>query len=215
MKPEHTRRLIGLLAALVGAWSTWAVLVLPVKGIWSEDLKASKIVFLLTIVPLMATPGILALVFGLRLFREMRESSLKWVIGVFAVFTAFYLSAQASKLLPPLLPEELQRSACLFVASLIAMVAYLFSVRRLLRHLTDEDHSLRSLVSRGVSMLMAFQVCLLLSKAFEEYSPIKEGYTHVPEEPWGILRLLVPIAVAYGLFRVVAPKLEKEQQAAP
>lgn len=212
MNPEHTRRLIGGLAALIGAWWTSTVVLPQVKGIWSDGFEASNIVFLLTIVPLMATPGILAVVFGLRLIREMRESSLKWVIGVFAVFFAFFLTSQASERFPTLLPESLQRSVFLFVASLVAIVAYLFSVRLLLRHFTNVDHSLRSLFSRGVLILMALQVWLLLSDVFEQYSPIKEGYTHVPKEPWGILGLLVPFAVAYGLFRSVAPKLTKAQQ---
>lgn len=212
MKPEHMRRLIGGLATLLGFWWTWNSVVSPIRKISSEGFDAGNIVFLLTIVPLMATPGILAVVFGLRLFREMRESTLKWVIGVFAVFFAFFLSSQASDHLPSLLPEGLQRSVFLFVASLVAIVAYLFSVRLLLRHFTNVDHSLRSLFSRGLLTLMALQIWLLLSEVFEEYSPIKEGYTHVPEEPWGILGLLVPFAVAYGLFRVVAPKLTKKAQ---
>jgi hypothetical protein len=211
MKPELSRRLIGGLAALFGAWWAWNAVVPPVKGIWSKDIEAFDIVFLLTIVPLMATPGILAVVFGSRLFREMRESSLKWVIGVFAVFFAFFLSSRASELLPSLLPEGLQHFVFLFVASLVAIFAYLFSARLLLRHLANEDHSLRSLFSRGVLILMAWQVWLLLSQVFREYSPIKGGYTHIPEEPWGILGLLVPIAVAYGLYRAVAPKLTKAE----
>jgi len=95
---------------------------------------------------------------------------------------------------------------------LIGIVAYLFSVRLLLRHFTHEDHSLRSLFSRGVLFLMTFQIWLLLSKAFETYSPIKEGYSHIPKEPWGTLSLIVPFAVAYGLFRAVAPKLTKKAQ---
>lgn len=177
-----------------------------ITGIWSDGFETLDAVFLLTIVPLMAIPGILAVVFGVRLFHEMRESYLKWVVGVFAVFFAYFLSLRTSEAFPAILPDELQSSIFLFVASLIAVVGYLIVLRLLLRHFTDEDRGVRSLLSRGVLILMAWQIWLLLSQIFDDYAPIKEGYTHVPEEPWGILGLLVPIAVAYGLYRVVAPK---------
>jgi hypothetical protein len=212
MSPDHTRRLIGGAAALLGLYWTWSAAFPPISRIWSDEFVTGDILFLLTIVPLMAIPGILAVIFGARIFLEMRESSLKWVIGLFAVFFAFFLSSRMSAALPKLLPEGLQHSVFLFVASLVAIVAYLLAVRFLFRHLTQEDCSLRSLLSRGVLILMAWQVWLLLSEIFREYSPIKKGYTHIPEEPWGTLGFVVPIAVAYGLYRAVVPKLTKAQQ---
>ena len=186
----------------------------PIRRIWSEEFETRDIVFLLTLDPLMATPGILGVVFGVRLFRKMSESSLKWVVGVFAIFFAFLLSSLMPGAFPDLLPESLQRSVFLFVASLVAIVAYLFAVRFLLRHFTQEDRSLRTLLSRVVLILMAWQVWQLLSEIFEVYSPIKDGYTHIREEPWGILGLVVPIAVAYGSYRIVATKLTKAQPGA-
>ncbi len=212
MKPDLTRKIIGGLGALLGAWWTWTVVVPPITRIWSGGRESFDIVFLLTIVPLMAIPGVLAAVFGVRLFQEMRESFLKWVVGVFAVFFAFFLSSRASEAFPSFLPDRLEGSAYLFVASLIAVVSYLFSLRFLIRHLTQEDRLFSSLLGRSALVLMAWQVWLLLSRIFEEYSPTKEGYTHVPEEPWGILGLVVPIAVAYGLYRIFAKRLTKAQQ---
>jgi hypothetical protein len=212
MKPDHTRKLIGGLAALLGACWTLAVIVPMIAGLWADSFEAFDVVFLLTIVPLMAVPGVLAVVFGSRLFLEMRNSSLKWVLGVFAVYFAFFLSSRTSDLLPLFFPEDLQHSVVLFVASLVALVAYLQIVRWLLRHLTHENHSLRSLLSRGVLVLMALQIWLLLSDVFEEYSPIEEGYTHVPKEPWGILSLIVPVVVAYCFYRAALPNLARAQQ---
>jgi predicted neutral ceramidase superfamily lipid hydrolase len=212
MKPEHTRKLLGAFAALFGAWWTWIVVVPSITRIWSDGFKSIDVGFLLTIVPWMAIPGVLSFVFGVRLFREMQESSLKWVIGVFAVFFAIFLSSIASEALPSILPDRLERSAFLFVASLIAFVAYLFALRFLIRHLTHENRHFSSLLGRGALILMAGQVWLVLSEIFEEYSPIKEGYTHVPEEPWGILGLVVPILIAFGLYRTFAQRLAKAQQ---
>ncbi|MCB1203422.1 MAG: hypothetical protein KDN18_04120 [Verrucomicrobiae bacterium] len=212
MRPEHTRRLLGGFATLLGAWWTWSTIVPPITRIWSDGFESFDVVFLLTIVPLMAIPGILSVVFGVRLFHEMQESSLRWVIGVFAIFFAFFLSSRASEALPSLLPDRLESTAFLLVASLIAVVAYLFAIRLLIRHFTQEDRRFSLLLGRGALILIAWQVWLLLSGIFKEYSPIKEGYTHVPEEPWGILGLVIPIAIAYGLYRTVARRLTKAQQ---
>ena len=97
MKPEHARRLIGGLAMLLGLWWTWNTVVSPFRKISTEGFDTSNIIFLLTIVPLMAIPGVIAIIFGARLFREFGELSLKWVIGVFAVFLAFFLAFKISR----------------------------------------------------------------------------------------------------------------------
>jgi hypothetical protein len=65
-------------------------------------------------------------------------------------------------------------SVLLFDSSVVSISAYLFVVRFLLRRFTHEDRKLSSLRSRGVFILMAWQLWLLLSKIFDEYSPTKE-----------------------------------------
>ena len=65
---------------------------------------------------------------------------------------------------------------------------------------------------RGISLLMAWQVWMISSQIFREYSPIQEGYTHVPEEPWGILGLVIPIFLAWIFYRLVARLAPKAQQ---
>jgi hypothetical protein len=218
MKAEHTRKLIGGAVAIFGLWWTCEIAYPLIRKLFHNEIKISNVIFMLTIMPLMISPGILALFFGVRLFRKMSESALKWVVGVVAVllaiFLAFFLSSQLSQNFPSVLPEKLWESTLLFMSSLFAIFAYLFIVRFLLQHLSNESRSAISLLSRGVVILMAWQLWMLLLKFFEEYSPIKDGYTHVPEEPWGILGFVVPIFVAYGSYRIIVAKLNKAQQAA-
>lgn len=207
MKPDYTRRLIGGAAALLGLWWVWSLVYPFVRGIFTEDRETSDFVFIFTIVPLMAIPGVLAVVFGVRLFSAMSDSSLKWVVGVFATFGAFWLSSRFSAGFPGLLPERLQQTAFLFMSSLVAIPAYLFVVRLLFRHITKQDKTCTSLLSRGVLILMAWQLWLLLTSIFDEYSPIKEGSTHIHEGPWDTLGFLVPIIVAYASYRIFAALL--------
>ena len=210
MKPELSRRIIGGVAALLGLWWTCAAIFPPVSRLWLDNIDTFDVIFVLTIVPLMTIPGILALFHGVCLFREMSESSLKWVVGVGALFLAFFLSSRLSLLLPTLLPERLLESTLLFVSSLVVIPVYFLVVRFLLRHLTNGAPSTAALLSRTVVMLMAWQLWLLLSAYFQQYSPIKQGYTHIPEEPWGLLGLVVPFMVAYGSYRIVSGILNKK-----
>jgi len=61
---------------------------------------------------------------------------------------------------------------------------------------------------------MAWQLYLLLSSIFHEYSPIKEGSSDIHEAPWEAVGVLVPIIVAYVSYRTfVALLLPKAQQA--
>ena len=210
MKPEHTRRLIGGLAVLLGLGWTW-VLVFPTIGdVFSEGLDRRSVLLTLIFVPLLALPAILAVTFGVCLFREFDESYLKLIIGFFAICFATLLFSQALAMLPPLLPEDLQGSILLFVGSVVAIVAYLFTARVLLRYFTKEEHSFGSLINRGVLILMAWQLWLLLSGICQMCFPMEDGFGDFGDEPWELLRFFVPMALAYGCFRFFASKLPKE-----
>jgi hypothetical protein len=209
MKPELSRRIIGGVAALAGLWWTCVAIYPGVFRLWRDDIDTFGVIFVLATVPLMTIPGILALFYGVRLFREMSESLLKWVVGLGAVFLAFFLSSRLSLLFPTLLPEGLLRATLLFVSSLAVIPVYFLVVRFLIRQLTNGASPASALLSRSVVILMAWQLWLLLLAYFHEYSP-KEGYSRIPEEPWGLLGVVVPIIVAYGSYRFVSATLNKK-----
>jgi hypothetical protein len=212
MKPELTRRVIGGAAALIGLWWTCAVIFIPVSRLWLEDVGPSDVLFLLTVVPMMAIPGILALIFGIRLFRKMCEVSLNGVVGLVAVFVVFCLSSRLSPVFPTILPKRLLETTLLFVFSLAVIPGYFFVVRFLIKHFTNRAPRGVASLRRAALILMSLQLWQLLTAYFDQYSPIKEGYTHVPEEPWGLLGAFVPIALACGSYRIVSGKLNRTQQ---
>lgn len=206
MKPTYIRRAIGGTSVLLGLWWLWMVIYPVLRGLWIGGSRTDYL-FSLTIVPMMLIPGILATVFGVRLFRSMSVSSLKWVVGVLVTFGVFWLSSSFSRIFPDLLPERIASSAFLFAGSLIALPAYFAALWYILPCLAADRPKLSSLVGRGVLILMAWQLWLLLSAILDEYTPIEEGYKHVPKEPWGTVGVLVPIIVAYGTYRLAAARL--------
>ncbi len=203
MKPKYLRKLLGGFSVITGlAWMCIALMPL-LNRMWDNDFQISDILFWLTMVPMMI-PAVIAVVYGARLFMKFREDSLRWVIGVFAVVLTFLMSSQLSEVSPSFLPESLQESLILFASSIAATMFYLHVVRYLTALLTQESRACRYFLSRGVSLLMAWQVWMILSQVFCEYSPIKEGYTHVPEEPWSILGLVIPILVAWVFYQLLS-----------
>jgi hypothetical protein len=49
---------------------------------------------------------------------------------------------------------------------------------------------------------------MVLSGLFREFSPVEEGYSYLPEFPWVIMAVFIPILVAGIFYSVAASKLE-------
>ncbi len=208
MKPVLIRQAIAGASALLGI--CWIGMV--IYPIWKQlggNERQFDYLFTLTIIPMMLIPGVLALIFGIRLFRSMSIEALKWVVGIFVTFGAFYLSSTLQGILPSILPDRIASNAFLFASGLIALPFYLYVLRFILPHVDSSEDCSSASIGKGVLVLLAWILWMLLSAIFHEYSPIEEGYTHVPREPWGLLGLFVPIIVAYSSYRVAASLLLK------
>ncbi|MCC5844435.1 MAG: hypothetical protein JJU05_09305 [Verrucomicrobia bacterium] len=172
-------------------------------------------IFFLTIVPMMAIPGIIAIFLGLRLFQEMEEKTVKWLTGVAVAFLALYLSGVSTYILPNNLPKRLFDNIIFFLCTLAAIPLYLITAQKILKHLSYEVPSFTSLLNKNIFILLALQIWMILFNAFEEYAPIKEGYTHIKKEPWGIIGLILPVVAARGFYRFATIKLKKAQLSVP
>ncbi len=64
---------------------------------------------------------------------------------------------------------------------------YLLALQWVLQYFMKTKRTLFSLLSQWVVFLMAWQLWLLLSSLFDEYSPKKEGSDYVHEQPWELV----------------------------
>jgi hypothetical protein len=214
----HVRRAIGGAAVLFGAWITWEIVHPVVRrlilaGEWQSD-RLSSLSFLL-VLPAMLLPGLVLSVSGTRLYRALDVRSLKWVFGAVAVLGAAWLASVPSDLFPGVLPERIETTTYLLLSSLVALAAYIAALCGILRYFQLAIPNTEPLVGRLPLILIALQIWVLLSGIFREYSPIKDGYTHLPKEPWGILGVVVPIFAAYGAYRLASRSLQKTRHANP
>lgn len=213
MKANLIRKGIAVVSIVFGLWWIWTVLSPSISNLRSGDQGGSPSFLSFTMGSLMATPGLIATVFGFYLYRQFDLTSLKWIVGIFAAFCTLWITSRLEHFFPELLPEGVLWIVFLMIGTAVAIPAYLFILWFLLPHLNVKRPPISILIGRGILILLAWQLWLLLSSLFDEYSPIKEGYTHIHQEPWGLLGLGVPIVVAYGAYKLaVALMLTRRRQ---
>jgi xanthine/uracil permease len=66
---------------------------------------------------------------------------------------------------------------------------------------------LMTLIPGLIALVCGVQLWIVLSGFFKEFSPMEEGYSQVPEFPWVIMGLLIPILVAGIFYSIASSKL--------
>lgn len=177
------RKLISGLIITFGFYWVWGTLAPPIRSVWLDGFMMADFIFFLTIVPMMAIPGIIAIFLGLRLFQEMEEKTVKWLTGV---AVAFWHST--SLVFQPIYCQTICLKGFLIILSFFmyscSYPALPYNGTKILKHLSYEVPSFTSLLNKNIFILLALQIWMILFNAFEEYAPIKEGYTHIKKEPW-------------------------------
>ena len=211
---EYFRKLISGTIAAFGVYWVWICFFPAVQELFSSEEFLMNLFFLLTIVPLMALPGILAIIFGLRLFHEYTILTLKWLVGVFYGYFAFHLSARMDYFLDDSPSHTIISNTAKICFSVLAVVLYVISTRLLARKISGEIIPYPFLLSRGIFTLIAWIIWLNLSEAIREVAPNIEGAQYLNTEPWDSITVIIPIIVAYLFFKIAVSKLEKAQQTA-
>lgn len=199
MNPTSIRKSIAGVVVLLGLlWFGGAVIVPAIKTISGEKPGISSL-FLVFMLPLMATPGILLTYFGVSLFRRMSEESLRWVIGTIAVLGVFLIDSRLSLAFPTLVPKRIESPMGLFLGTSVMVPIYLLVVSKLLPVLGAERKSMRELLSRGILILMAWELWMALSSIrFECFSS---------DSVYSFPGLLISIIVPYALYKIAAARL--------
>ena len=174
----------------LGLWWLWVVLPSPIHQLVVGKRELSDWIFVCAILPMMAIPGALALVFGFKLWRTVSLVFLKRVIAVFACFGAIWIWSKLSSSFGEFLPRQIKNGIFVLIAIFVGVPAYLAVVARLSRKLGLGNPKAADLLGRGILTLAALQLWLLLSALFQEYSPREVEYTSVPKEPLGDDRAL-------------------------
>jgi hypothetical protein len=211
MNAAYLRKAIAVASIIFGLCWLWQVVVCPTFRFAAQGKSPSQYLFYVPMFLLVGMPSVLCSYFGFKLFREMSETNLRWVLGTFAVVAAFWIAARFSAVYPSLLPESLLHSVGLTLGILIALPAYLFLLRVLLPMLGRPRCRAMDFVGRGILLVLAWDLWLLLEKLFHIYSPLEPGSKYVHQEPWQSVGYIVPALVAYGFFRAAQSLLSRRR----
>ena len=197
---------ISTVSIIFGLWWLWTTTYPACQRLRNGEREIDDYLFILIFIPIISIPGILTTVFGIRLFREMSITSLKWIITTFAILGALYLSSIFLTIFPDLLPERVALNAFLFVASLIMTLAYLATLWFIIPYLGIDRSNFSSLIGKGVLILMVWLLWMLISRVLDVYSPIEESNIY-SFALWRILGVLVLIIIVYGACRLAEAQL--------
>ena len=212
MNTNYNRRAIGAVSVAIGvSWITTVISPFFARST-DRDTGVGFYSFLLSSLPLMVVPGVIAVVSGVVLYRKQCITSTKWVVGVYGIFLALFISSLLSDFFPDMLPERISLSAFLFLGMLCAMFVYAKSIPLILRLVGSSQPHRTSEVSQTALVFVAFQLWILVSDLFTEYAPKKEGFIHVLQGPWGVIGLIVPILLAVVAYRTASTHFNRSIQ---
>jgi hypothetical protein len=203
-RPTH---ILAAIAIAVGCWWSFMVLLQPLKRIWTEGFSDALPWFGLFIIPMMIIPGAMALFSGIGLLKEVTKEGIKGSVGALSIFGVFWSAVYVEKFL---LPEN-SNMLSLLIALAIVIPLYVYISKRLYNSEQLEVSGRDEFIGKGILTLVAWMIWLSLSEFVREYAPVKEGYTHIKEEPWDTLGFIAPIIIAWAFYKIASKALTKQK----
>lgn len=212
MKRLSVGKMVGIAGVLVGGY--WLVMALaqPLYRFIVEKKDAFDYVFMLTIVPMMALPGIIAVYYGARLIRTPNERNIKWTLGAGAVFLAMFLWDLLEWLSTSLNTISWTQSVSLLIATLFVIPLYVMACRVVMRSEGMAPRHYSHYLSRGVIFIVAMQLWMIGEELIERYFSKEEMY---PWELWSNMRAFAPLLAAWVFYKIVVWATEKIKKAHP
>lgn len=173
-----------------------------------EDLLSTlaKLPYLL----LICLPGVVLLLCGVQLYREMSVEAFKWVLGFLVLSGMIMLASLPFDFRPEILPERLYENASFFIFCCLSVMIYLCLLRWGLPHLDPHATAAQASLGKGVLVLLAVLLWMLLSEIFRVYAPKEEGYEYVPRWPWGLVGFVVSLVIPCVLYRLAVLRFVKK-----
>ena len=197
----------GLTVVLGGVWVVGALwpLVRVVSG--AKELENGWFMFLM--VPLLAIPGALAVIAGYLFLREVNLPNLKAVVGLFAALGGLVVYSRLAEHFHEhgLWHERIDVSAFFLIGIVIGVLIYLLGMRWLVPAMGMKWAGCRSVLNKGVFLLMAWQLWQVSAGTIGVLFQNRESLV------WGdLLQLLVPLISAVVFYKLGVRWLAAGQQ---
>lgn len=160
------------------------------------------IVFGLVMIPFLSAPGLLAVFFGFRLTRLPTKINIGGAIGSQLLMLIIVTSSLITDLALFWMSEKFAFDLALLLTSAVATPMYVYLCRVAMRSENMPLSSGLGTLAKPPALFLTYQVYSVSDALFEIYTPIKEGSQYLPQEPWGIVGLVVPLLLAWGFYKL-------------
>jgi hypothetical protein len=195
MSALHIRWLLGGISLILGLCWAWGIAAPAVGEFIFKEKELLHYAIGLVILPFITAPALLPILFGMRLIRQMTEANLRRVVGLLGILVGTMTGTCLSMILP-LKPESGSTFGFIVIGTLAGIFFFLYSGPPLLHLLGGPERTPIELIGRGLPMLLALQLMMLMGDLIRSLAPIKAGYTHVLESPWEVLSFVIPCVAA-------------------
>jgi len=159
--------------------------------------------FVCAIGPLMAIPGLGAIVWGVRFFRRRDFAALKGLVGLASVIGMFALYGYVPMAWAGTMPSSVVSGIGGLAVACAATLVYLVLAKWLLPLFGEEKRRLREYLSRPIFGVLAFLLWQLLSALAFAYQPAAWRN----EVAWMLTVIFGPTTLVWGGYRVVVARL--------
>lgn len=205
MKKITISSAIGIAVVAVGVWWIFDVLLPPLYNATWKEKDTFDYVLLLTILLLMTIPGILMAYFGFRLTKHNSGTNIKGVVGTLSIFGVIWVHS----LIRDAFGESKIASGLSMLTATLVIIPIYVAVSKYWMKTLGLNPVRGEFIGKGIVTIIAWQIWFISSDIARGLTPIKEGYTHVPEEPWGLIGLVGPLLIAVIFCKITMRLIEK------
>jgi hypothetical protein len=203
MKKIKASNILAVIAICIGAFWIYGMLILPAYHLFTKPSDASDILFSLLFFPLMSTFGFFPVFFGIVLLKEKNKENIKGTVGALTVFGASSLAMFIeNNIIQQLPPQILEGGLSIFIATLLAIPAYILVSKFLMKQEDLTPDSRGEFIGKGILFIIAFQMWMVGSSSFEAYGPVAQGYSYLKKEPWNLIGFVAPILAAILFYKL-------------
>ena len=200
---------IGLATVVYGIWRIFTGLVKPLHSVLSAGNFDTFDVVMLSLISLMYIPlGGGLIYFGVRLAKENNKTNIKGIASILSISGVLLL---AGFIRHPFEEFEPATSLSMLLATLLVIPIYIFITKYWMRA-TGLSPVKSEFIGSKVVYVIVLQIWLVSVKLIDEFAPIKEGYTYVKKEPWGLIYVVGPILLACIFGKIAMMQIKKMPQ---
>lgn len=191
--------MVGVAGALVGVWWVWHGFILPVANTLTRPATALDYIFGLTVLPILAMPGVALAYFGIGLVRSKVLSNFKGVVGWLAFFGVVTVDILLSRFELFSMAGQIRESLCLLIGTLAFIPPYAILVNKLMVWDGSSAPGYRAIIGKGTIWIVTLELFNLGMEINRHYVDFKKN-SGADDLPYSLAGFGITLAVVFIFY---------------